>query len=275
MKTEITSKSELESLIMKLDHETAKLYEECNGLRSKITNVNNHDGINVYDAGNELGTKMSTSMNDLDGIVNSLKKYINGINELDIDDFTDGTEENVFSYHPTVIAPTRQLFINSRAPRGSVEEVVISSPDLIFNPNIGKYSDNKELGFEVTTHNLKYDLCEEDEDLLCAVVASESDKSYDDSLALASTVLNRCEKGTWIESYGRDPIAQLTATDQYKTYQLGTYEQYLNGKSPETVKTAVKDALSGIRNHSYCEFSSNSSINYSNNLITATGNRYK
>ena len=114
-----------------------------------------------------------------------------------------------------------------------------------------------------------------DIELLCAIVSAESDKSYDDALAVVSTILNRCEKSNWINSHGRDPIQQATAPNQYVVYQHGSYKKYLNGNAPQTVKQAVMDALNGVRNHNYCSFRSNGTTSYSNNMITATGNRYK
>jgi hypothetical protein len=110
--------------------------------------------------------------------------------------------------------------------------------------------------------------------LLCAIVAAESDKSYDDALAVMSTILNRCETSNWINSHGRDPIAQVTAPDQYVVYQHGSYEKYMDGNVPDEVKQAVADALAGVRNHNYTSFRSNVSTSYSDNMITETGNRY-
>ena len=49
----------------------------------------------------------------------------------------------------------------------------------------------------------------------------------------------------------------------------------MNGNAPSTVVQAVKDALAGVRNHKYCSFRSNGTTNYSNNMITSAGNRYK
>ena len=137
------------------------------------------------------------------------------------------------------------------------------------------YQNKLDKGFNVTTGNLAYELCEEDFELLCAIVSAESDKSYDDALAVVTTVLNRCETSNWINSHGRDPIAQATAPNQFVVYQHGSYERYMNGNAPSTVVQAVKDALAGVRNHKYCSFRSNGTTSYSNNMITSTGNRYK
>ena len=159
----------------------------------------------------------------------------------------------------------------------SAKQDIIIEPGDPDNPDIdiSKYHNNIANGFEVTTGNLTYQLCDEDIELLCAIVSAESDKSYDDALAVISTILNRCETTNWINSHGRDPIQQATAPNQYVVYQHGSYKNYLNGKAPETVKQAVKDALNGVRNHNYCSFRSNGTTSYSNNMITTTGNRYK
>ena len=143
------------------------------------------------------------------------------------------------------------------------------------NIDISKYHNNLEMGFEVTAGNLAYEVSDEDFELLCAIVAAESDKSYDDSLAVITTILNRCESPNWIRSHGTDPVAQATAPNQFVVYQHGSYKKYMDGNVPNTVKEAVMDALAGVRNHDYLSFRSNSTTSYSNNMITPTGNRYK
>lgn len=146
-----------------------------------------------------------------------------------------------------------------------------NNPDI----DITKYSNYPEKGFEVTTGNLCYELSDEDFELLCAIVSAESDKTYDDALAVITTILNRCETDNWIRSHGTDPIAQATAPNQFVVYQHGSYRVYMEGRAPETVVQAVKDALAGVRNHKYLSFRSNGTTSYSDNMISKTGNRYK
>ncbi len=174
---------------------------------------------------------------------------------------------------PSTVTPTGQTSSNGRTKRSAKTEIKITqgSKDI----DVSRYHSNPEKGFTVTTGNLAYELCEEDFELLCAIVSAESDKSYDDALAVITTVLNRCETSNWINSHGRDPIAQATAPNQFVVYQHGSYERYMNGNAPATVVQAVKDALAGVRNHKYCSFRSNGTTSYSNNMITSTGNRYK
>ena len=141
--------------------------------------------------------------------------------------------------------------------------------------DLSKYNNKIEKGFEVTQGNTAYSLDSADVDLLCAIVAAESDKTYDDALAVITTILNRCEAKNWVRVYGTDPLNQATAPNQFVVYQEGYYERYINGKAPEKVKIAVQDALAGVRNHNYLSFRSGGTTSYSDNRITDTGNRYK
>ena len=163
--------------------------------------------------------------------------------------------------------------VSSHVQRGALTKPTISSGDP--NIDVSKYHDNLELGFKVTVGNLAYKLDEKDIELLYAIVSAESDKSYDDALAVITTILNRCESPNWINSHGTDPIAQATAPNQFVVYQHGSYMSYMDGKAPDEVVAAVNDALAGVRNHEYLSFRSNGTTSYSDNMITATGNRYK
>ena len=123
------------------------------------------------------------------------------------------------------------------------------------NPNIdvSKYTNNAELGYNVTTGNLAYELGTEDYNLLCAIVASESDGSYDNTLAIISTILNRCETGDWKAQYGMDPIAQITAANQFSGYTTGEFQSYI-GNVSSIIHDAVNDGLAGVRNHKSCSY---------------------
>lgn len=145
------------------------------------------------------------------------------------------------------------------------------------NRNLDVYSNNTAKGFKVTTNNKTYELTASEKEILYAIVAAESDKSPDDALAVATTILNRCEspKWTWIKGDSTNPVTQATAANQFVVYQEGTYKKYMNGNAPDTVVKAVDDALAGTRNHEYLSFRSNNTTSYSSNMITSTGNRYK
>lgn len=129
--------------------------------------------------------------------------------------------------------------------------------------------------FAITTGNKEFDLTPEELDFITAIVAHESDNSYEDSLATASVIFNRCEAENWVAAHGEDPIEQIKAPGQFSVYASGAYLSYLNGNSPEAVQQAVKDAANGTRNCKYLSFRSNKTTSYSNNLATPTGNRYR
>ena len=166
-------------------------------------------------------------------------------------------------------APTVASSNTKTTPVSSANTTVSVSTDT------SNYHNNEANGFVVSSGNQTYNLSDSDYDLLCSIVSAESDKSYDDALAVVSTILNRCETPAWINSHGTNPISQATAPNQFVVYQEGHYLSYTNGNSPDTVKTAVSDALNGLRNHDYLSFRSNGSTGYSDNMITPTGNRYK
>lgn len=138
-----------------------------------------------------------------------------------------------------------------------------------------KYTNKPESGFVVTTDNPKYNLSDSDIELLTAIVSAESDKSYDDALAVASTIFNRCETPKWASCGGSNPVKQATAKDQFVVYQHGSYKKYMGSGAPDTCRQAVLDVINGVRNHKYLSFRSNGSTRYSSNMITSSGNRYK
>lgn len=129
------------------------------------------------------------------------------------------------------------------------EAIIIQDGDV--NVDISKFTNNEELGYTVTVGNTSYILGENDFDLLCAIIEAESDGTYDGTLAVATTILNRCENADYQKMYGLDPIAQITAANQFEGYTSGEFKKYLNNNS-DIVIDAVKSALAGVRNHKLC-----------------------
>lgn len=89
-------------------------------------------------------------------------------------------------------------------------------------------------------------------DMICAIVASECNSSYEGALAVISCVMNRVDSGGW---GGSDALSVLTASGQFSGYLDGYYTSYLGGNYPDYVAQAVRDCMEGgIRNHSYESF---------------------
>lgn len=160
----------------------------------------------------------------------------------------------------------------SSTPTINTSKVTISSGDP--NIDVSKYNNNIAAGFEVTVGNLAYEMSDRDLELLIAIVAAESDGSYDDALAVITTILNRCESDKWNPN-GGSPVDIATVPNQFVVYEHGSYKKFMNGNAPEKVTVAVMDALAGVRNHEYYTFRSNGTTSYSDNMISPTGNRYK
>lgn len=136
--------------------------------------------------------------------------------------------------------------------------------------------------FTVTVDNKTYEyLPESDFDLFTAVVAAESSNNKYDALAVASSILNRCDSEKWVNDLnnrgldGENPIDHIIASGQYSVYSEGNYEKYLNGNAPDEVTYACQAAwYNGIRNNNYCSFRGKEAESYSNNQIVENGNRF-
>lgn len=184
---------------------------------------------------------------------------------------------NVIITGTNLIIPSKSIQSNSNINETSKLKTLVNKDhdnniSLCNNTKLGYLSNDN---FNVTDNNKKYNLTDNEFNVICAIVAAECDKTKDDALAVISVILNRCESSAWINSNGTSPYSQATAKNQFVVYQEGTYKKYLGNNCPENVKQAVKDAMNGIRNNDFLSFRSNSSTKYSNNQITRTGNRYK
>ena len=110
-------------------------------------------------------------------------------------------------------------------------------------------------GASVTRSNNRYNYSDSEIDLLCAITAQECSTSYDGALAVITTAMNRASSSKW-QKYGKDPLSQYKAKNQF-TYSIdGQYRKRLNGNYKSFVKQAVLDALNGKRNHNYLSFNS-------------------
>ncbi len=157
-----------------------------------------------------------------------------------------------------------------------VAVIEINKEDIYESENsvLAKYSNLPEKGFNVTRNNKKYELSNEDYNLLVAVVSSESNKTKDDILAVMSVILNRADGS------GKSPIEIITAKGQFSGYLKGYYLRYMNVDGSLTsatngVQEVVNDALDGIRNNNYYSFRSWNTYSYSENYISEYGNRFR
>ena len=235
--------------------------------------------------GEERNQRLRDAGYDPNTIQDAITARLNGVaGSTNSEEAVPVSEEVAVSVHAspspspeTTPAPTTQA---QTTPVETPTQTPTESPAQTQAPTTGSidtsvYRSNPNTGFTVTTNNQTYDLSSADIDFLYGIVAAESDKSYDDSLAVISVILNRCENDAWIYSHGTNPVSQCKAPNQFEVYRSGAYKKYTNGQAPAEVVKAVDDALAGVRNNSYLSFRSNGSTGYSSNMITTTGNRYK
>ena len=135
--------------------------------------------------------------------------------------------------------------------------------------------------FTISTDNQTYEyLTDKEFEFFAAVVAAECNDSFDDALATASSVVNRCDSerwSSWVDGMGKDgtnPIDHITTEGQYEVYASGAYKDHLNGNIPEDVLKACKLVLfDGIRSHNYCSFRSKDNKSYGEAVVDG-GNNY-
>ena len=118
------------------------------------------------------------------------------------------------------------------------DEALINKLDYVYEYGYDAATDTKiNTDFTITKNNKTYEnLSGDDYRLFVAVVAAESSKDFHDALAVASSILNRCDDETWINyldscgSDGRNPISHITFSGQYGVYHSGAYKYYLEQK---------------------------------------------
>ena len=192
----------------------------------------------------------------------------------------------------TLLNHNEPIFIDAAKIMEDKEEVIENNDIELFayfgdmyDPDSNTYITSEELledgNFEVTTGNQTYEyLSDEDYDFFTAVVAAESNGNRHDALAVASSILNRCDRDDWVEEVdklgmdGTNPICQIKAPGQYQVYEEGKYLKYLNNVSIEVEDACNSAIYEGIRNNNYCSFRSNDTVSYSDNLIVEGGNRF-
>ncbi|HBA37386.1 MAG TPA: hypothetical protein DCY94_01555 [Firmicutes bacterium] len=264
--------------------------DNLSGISSEISSINgNLDSSSLSRANGDMLEKISALSNiidvNLDKLIAFLGEQIDKYQVTNDEAKTElynlvNTISETFGAGGIILLDTAN--INNADTSEAVPEDTISevSPEVENSSfaDLSVYHSNPEKGFVVTTGNPTFDVSYEDRDLMYAVAAAESDKSYDDALAVSSVILNRCSNPNWVRSFGPTPKGQITGKGQFSVYKgpgVGAYAKYTGGNVPETVKKAVDDALNGVRNCSYMSFRSNSSTKFGNNMITASGNRYR
>ena len=173
-----------------------------------------------------------------------------------------------------------------------IEEEIVNNEIVLFEDFDDTYDlDSKEYKtedkiikadvFQITTDNKTYEYLEDsDFEFFVANVAAESNGNKHDALAVASSILNRCDSEKWVNYLntigldGENPIHHIKAPGQYNVYETGSYLEYMVDVPLEVISACKAAWYDGIRNHNYCSFRSNNAADYSGNQIVEDGNRF-
>lgn len=179
------------------------------------------------------------------------------------------SEEETEKEEPLVDANSANVNSTPNVASAAVEEpepepepapVITQSPSVPVPSGIGNYNSKPELGFNVTSGNQTYALTDDEIYTVARVVTCESNGSRDDTLAVASVIMNRAD------ARGISPSQVVAQPYQFSCYYSSTWASPL-------ATEVVRDALGGIRNNSYHSFNGWGSM-VSNNFIVTGGNRF-
>ena len=155
MVTNISSKSELNSLASKLVSQSAQLKSVVGELKSILNGIPNYEDIDVVGAGSILASNVANIAADMDAVSRSIQSYIVEIEEFDKYDFDIEKESNevLGGDGSPVVGGTNSGIVGAGAPMSSNEEsnvVVQSKPT---NGNVGTSTNANTSGNNVNTNN--------------------------------------------------------------------------------------------------------------------------
>lgn len=272
MVVNVRSKDELQAIAGKLKNVSAQLSTEAANVISNLSEIEDFDGIYISQAATVIQNNLKSISGEVEMRVSRLNNYVADIKSLDTYDLQNeehaqnisrqDQEGNEYSNRSNdSYEGANSLVSNSGENNNAIAEgnvaTTLGDPDYDLGD---RYHEYVEPIFQMTRGNLAYEIGDNDFDLLCAIVSAEGDQSYDGSLAVVSTILNRCEHPNYVALHGASPISQATANNQFFGYCSNGYQEYIHGKYPESVTQAVEDALAGVRNHKVCDFNTNNMV---------------
>ncbi len=187
----------------------------------------------------------------------------------------------------------------SKHPLNKRIEFICNYYNITYEDYLGLYQTKNNLTEEqsiiwdlmsrVNTEKEKYILehydfeSKEELDIVVAGVAAEGANSYDDLYWVTNTIFNRITNVGYVNQYGTNPYRQFIAKSQFAVYEDGSYLLYLYPHNSlyqlkyELARQSFYDMFYESYNHiehSYKEFRSWNTENYSNTYIVRGGNRY-
>lgn len=128
----------------------------------------------------------------------------------------------------------------------------------------------------------KYNLSKSEFSVLCGIVLSEADDTYEDAYAVINTIYNRTHSKNWVISVdnkfgkgkGMNLYYQAISPNQFTVYASGTYKRHMN-KVDSTGYDAIIDFLYTENvMHNYLSFRSHSIKVNDSESFSKKGNNY-
>lgn len=117
----------------------------------------------------------------------------------------------------------------------------------------------------------------EELDKMCAGVCGEafgSGSNYDDAYAVASSIINRTHKDSYVNKYGQRLYDQFCAPGQYEVEISGNYKKFLGQMDLEGYHAAIDAFYTRESMHSYIEFRANWVQLSSYEMFVPGGNKF-
>lgn len=129
----------------------------------------------------------------------------------------------------------------------------------------------------------RYNLSENEFEVLCAIVLTEADKnSYEDTYAVINTIYNRTHSKNWVRTInnrfgnnkGRSLYYQAIAPRQFVVYEHGSYKKNLNNTKSIGYSAIIDFLYTEDIMHNYLSFRANNIKVKNSQAFSKKGNNY-
>ena len=128
----------------------------------------------------------------------------------------------------------------------------------------------------------KYNLSKSEFSILCGIVLSEADDTYEDAYAVINTIYNRTHSKNWVRSVdnkfgkgkGMNLYYQAISPNQFTVYASGTYKRHINEVDSAGYDAIVDFLYTENIMHNYLSFRSHSIKVNNSESFSKKGNNY-
>ena len=128
----------------------------------------------------------------------------------------------------------------------------------------------------------KYNLSKNEFNILCGIVLSEADSTYEDAYAVINTIYNRTHSKNWVRSvdnkFGKDKgmnlYYQAISPNQFTVYASGSYKKHMNDTDSVGYDAIIDFLYTENIMHNYLSFRSHSIKVNGSESFSKKGNNY-